>query len=89
MSDEYIESMGILYGCNKPKTRSNNHDIVYARGYILGYLDAMKKSNISGYNKLNMLWSKIDRIKNKHIRHRKVMELYRKLDFDALLSLDD
>ena len=85
--DDYMESMAILYGCKnyKPKNPTPNKtsktDLAYARGYIIGYIDALKKSDLSTYTKLNQLWTKIDNIKNDNTRHRKVMELYRELDF--------
>ncbi len=79
-----MESMANLYGCKsytktKPKTKTT--DITYARGYIMGYIDALKKSDSPTHHTINSRWLKIDSIKHQRTRHRKTVEMYQELDF--------
>ena len=84
--DDYMESIANLYGCSGKDTKTKNTktkttDTTYARGYIMGYIDALKKSDSPTHHTINSRWLKIDSIKHQRTRHRKTVEMYQELDF--------
>ena len=59
-------------------------EVAAARGYILGFIDALKITNSDQYDKYAIIWQNIDQIDDDVERHKKTIAYYKSLAFPFL-----
>ena len=56
-------------------------EVAAARGFILGFIDALKITNSDQYDKYAIIWKNIDQIDDEVERHKKTIAYYKSIAF--------